>query len=155
VPVVWRIVKARHGARAFDGEGARLYGGRWNSPGVRVVYTADSPALAALELLTQLNDATQLPKFVLIPADVPERVVETLDPARLPAAWRSHPAPPELQAIGDAWAKRGATAALRVPSAVEPRQSNLLLSPGHRDFGAIRIGRPEPYAFDLRLLPKA
>ena len=38
----WRIVKSRYASTAFDGEGARLYGGRWNSSGTRMVYSLES-----------------------------------------------------------------------------------------------------------------
>jgi RES domain-containing protein len=154
VPLAWRILKATHAGQAFDGEGARRHGGRWNSPGVKMVYTSDSPALAALELLTQLNDATLLPRFVLISVDVPDDGVGELNVAELPARWRSHPAPPQLQALGDAWIQGASSVALRVPSAVEPRQHNYLLNPDHPDFGALKIGPTEPYAFDMRLLVK-
>jgi RES domain-containing protein len=154
VPVVWRIVKAVYASQAFDGEGARLNGGRWNSPGVRMIYTSDSLALAALELLTRLNDATHLPDFVVIPADLPDALVTEIDLAKLPAHWQSHPAPPELQMLGDAWVKASSSLALRVPSTVVPRQHNYLLNPEHPDFGALKISPPEPFAFDMRLLPK-
>ena len=50
----WRIVKTKYAAQAFDGEGARLYGGRWNSPGLRMVYNSENVALAALEILRHL-----------------------------------------------------------------------------------------------------
>lgn len=154
MPVIWRIVKAVYAGKAFDGEGARLNGGRWNSPGARMVYTSDSHALAVLELLTRLNDATFLPKFVVIPADLPEALVTEIELTKLPAHWQSHPAPPELQRLGDAWVKASSSLALRVPSAVIPRQHNYLLNPEHPDFGALKILPPEPFAFDMRLLPK-
>lgn len=51
----WRIVKEKHAATAFSGEGARLYGGRWNSVGTSLVYTSGTKALAALESLVHLN----------------------------------------------------------------------------------------------------
>src|SRR5262245_29579658 len=63
----WRIVKARHAANAFDGEGARLEGGRWNSPGTPTVYTSQSAALAALELLVHLGRGSILSAYTLIP----------------------------------------------------------------------------------------
>src|ERR1700736_5127134 len=65
----WRIVKARHAATAFDGEGARLLGGRWNSPGTRMIYTSATGALAALEMLGHLNRAITLHADALISCD--------------------------------------------------------------------------------------
>ena len=151
---VWRIVKAVYVDQAFTGEGARLYGGRWNSPGLGAIYTADSPALAALELLVQLNDPIQLPNFVLLSAELADDAVLEVATEDLPQNWRSYPAPPELQALGDRWIRQGESLALRVPSVVEPRQYNYVLNPEHPDFRGLRIAPAIPYFFDMRLLPK-
>lgn len=148
----WRIVKARHAANAFDGEGARVEGGRWNSPGTPVVYTSRSAALAALELLVHLGRGSMLAAYVLIPCTVDDALVSRLDRRRLPKNWRSYPAPPELQLIGDEWVKGGVSAVLEVPSAVIETDSHFLLNPHHTDFQAIRIMDPQPFAFDLRVL---
>jgi RES domain-containing protein len=148
----WRIVKGRHAANAFDGEGARLLGGRWNSPGTRMVYTAGTAALAALEMLVHLNRVTTLPSYVLIRCDFAETLVADIDRKKLPAKWRSFPAPAALQAIGDDWVKRGSSAVLRVPSAVIEKESNYLLNPAHADFKRVAIGKPEPFDLDLRLI---
>jgi RES domain-containing protein len=148
----WRIVKARHAAGAFDGEGARLEGGRWNSPGTPVVYTSQSAALAALEMLVHLGRGSILPAYVLIPCTFDDALVSRLDRKRLPKNWRSYPAPPELQLIGDEWVNRGASAVLEVPSAVIETDSNYLLNPQHPDFKAVRLMDPQGFEFDLRLL---
>jgi RES domain-containing protein len=134
VITAWRIVKARHGANAFDGEGARLEGGRWNSPGSPMVYTAGSAALAALEMLVHLGRSATLPAYVLIACSFHEALVTRLDRMRLPTHWHSYPAPPELQLLGDAWLKSHASPVLEVPSAVIPTESNYLLNPRHREF---------------------
>jgi len=148
----WRIVKAKHGAGAFDGEGARVEGGRWNSPGTPVVYTSQSVALAVLEMLVHLGRSSILHAYVLIPCTFDEAVVSRLDPKRLPRNWRSYPAPPELQLIGDEWVKSGISAVLEMPSAVIETDANYLLNPRHRDFHAIRVMDPQPFEFDPRLL---
>lgn len=149
---VWRL--AGRGRTAFDGEGARLYGGRWNHPGVAVVYTAESLALAVLELFVHLSPR-DAPGLVAIPADVPEQVrVERLDPRELPRDWRATPAPPALADLGTAWARGGASAVLAVPSAIVPRETNYLLNPAHPDFRRPRIGRPEPFSLDPRMLDR-
>ena len=148
----WRIVKARHAATAFDGEGARLWGGRWNSPGSSLIYTAESAALAALEMLVHLGKGAILPAFVLISCSFREAIVSHLDRARLSANWRSYPAPPKLQLIGNEWLINGKSAVLDVPNVMIPTESNYLLNPTHRDFGSIRVSDPKPFEFDLRLL---
>lgn len=148
----WRIVKARRAAGAFDGEGARVEGGRWNSPGTPIVYTSQSAALAALEILVHLGRASVLQAYVLIPCTCDDAVVSRLDRRRLPQNWRSYPAPPELQLIGDEWVKSGTSGVLEVPSTVIETDSNYLLNPQHSDFQAICVMDPQPFEFDLRFL---
>lgn len=147
----WRIVKAKHQARAFDGEGARLAGGRWNSPGVPMIYTAQSAALATLEMLVHLNSSTVLSSYVLIACAFPENVVLRLDRSRLPTGWRKHPAVPQLQLLGDAWMKNGLSAVLEVPSVIIQSESNYLLNPVHTDFASIEVGPAQPFDVDARL----
>jgi RES domain-containing protein len=151
VITAWRIVKAKHSRTAFDGEGARLFGGRWNSPG-SPVYTAASTALAALEMLVHLGKATVLPAYVLIACTFNDSLVAHVEDSRLPSNWRSYPAPPELQSLGDEWVRLGTSAVFQVPSAVIPSESNYLLNPRHTDFSSIRVSAPEVFDFDLRLL---
>lgn len=150
--VVWRLTKARYASTAFDGEGARRHGGRWNSLGMRVVYASQSQALALLEQLVHIGDSKVLTSFAMIGATVPEAIVQTIENASLPSAWRSHPPPVELQQLGDRWIRAGATAVLRVPSAICPGEFNYLLRPDHPDFHRIRIGSLQPFALDPRLL---
>ncbi len=148
----WRIVKKRHGARAFGGEGARLFGGRWNSPGLAVVYVASTRALAVLEMAVRLDRSTLLTSFVLIPCEFHEKLVIAVDRAVLPMNWRRDPAPPELAAIGDLWIKKVRSAVLAVPSAIIEAEINFLLNPAHPDFSKISIGDPEAFEFDPRLM---
>jgi len=154
VITVTRIVKAKYARSAFDGEGARLNGGRWSSPGNPVVYTAGSAALAALEMLVHLGRGAILHAYVLSACSIDEVLISRLDRARLPANWRSYPAVPELQLLGDEWLKSGASAVLEVPSAVIETESNYLLNPLHPDFALITIAAPRPFQFDLRLLAR-
>lgn len=148
----WRIVKSRRVRSAFDGEGARLYGGRWNSPGTRVVYVAGSVSLAVLEVLVHLGDAGVLSSYSLCGVEFDDGLIEPLDRSRLPHDWRSYPAPPGLRRIGDAWVRDGSSAVLEVPSAVVEQESNYLLNPQHPDFASVNVGKPEPFGFDERLL---
>jgi len=152
VITAWRIVRRRWATNAFDGEGARLNGGRWSSPGTRVVYVSESIALAALEMLVHLGHEGVLPDYVLIPCTFDEGVAETVPSDQLPRNWRTYPASPALQAIGDAWVISGKSAVLRVPSAIIPLETNYLLNPAHPDFQSITIGAQVPFALDRRLL---
>jgi RES domain-containing protein len=151
MPRVWRLVKTRYAATAFDGEGARLYGGRWNSPGVRVVYGSGSVALAMLEVLVHLNASELLPSYSLVSADVPDDLVEVLPAAARPASWRDSPPPAEAAAVGDAWVAAARSAALAVPSAIVEAERNYLLNPAHADFARVEVAPPERFVFDPRL----
>lgn len=148
---VWRITTARFAATAFRGEGARLYGGRWNPKGCEVVYTAQSQSLALLELMVQ--DDPLRAHYMLIPAHLPAGLPETrIDTAQLPEGWRTLGGRSALQALGLAWLQQGATAVLNVPSAVLPAERNILLNPRHPDFARIAIGTPQSLQTDTRLL---
>lgn len=149
--LAWRIVAARHAGRAFDGEGARLFGGRWNSVGTPVVYLAETRALALLELLVHLGDELALRRYVRFRVELPARACAELERSRLPAAWRHSPAPAELQRIGDEWASSRRSLALAVPSAVVPEEHLVLLNPRHGEWDSIEVGPAEPLAVDSRL----
>src|ERR1700736_4604505 len=85
----WRICRRRYAADAASGEGARLYGGRWNSRGVRVVYASTSLALAAVETFVNLEPNLRPADLIFIEGEIPEELeIGKLDPKRLPAGWR-------------------------------------------------------------------
>lgn len=148
----WRIVKAKYAASAFDGEGARIAGGRWNSRGRSVIYTSESAALAALELLVHLGRSRSLPDYVIFSCTFSERLIEIVKPESLTANWRSYPAPVQLARLGNRWLRENRSAVLRVPSAVIETESNYLLNPSHPQFNRIVISKPAPFELDLRLL---
>lgn len=148
----WRITKRRLAKAAFSGSGAKKYGGRWNSPGTAVVYVSEAQSLAILELLVHLEAPDLLQKYVLISVEISDDAVQDLDCATLPKNWRSEPAPVQLRNIGDEWAQKGNSVALRVPSALVPAESNFLLNPAHADFQKLVIGEPVSFLFDERLI---
>jgi RES domain-containing protein len=152
MPTAWRIVKKRHAESAFDGEGARQYGGRWNSPGSPVAYASDTRALCLLEVLAGLGSVSPLPGYVLIPATFDDSLVLPVPQESLPSDWRQSPPPPSTQRIGDEWVNQARSALLRVPSVIVPDEHNYLLNPAHPDFRHIRIGSPEEITIDSRLL---
>lgn len=152
MPTAWRIVKSRYVVGAFDGEGARLYGGRWNSPGTPMVYAAQHKSLAILEILVHLEKTSVMPAYSLVWASFEEDLIEVLLLSGLPEGWREYPASGELKAIGERWVRERRSAVLAVPSVIVEEESNYLINPGHPDFAAIQIGEPEPFEFDIRLL---
>ena len=147
----WRIVQERYSKEAFSGEGARIYGGRWNSAGDAAVYAAGSRALAVLEMLVHLDGPQLLSSFLLHEAELAESLVTELLMGDLPRDWRDDPAPASTQVIGDAWIRSGASAVLRVPSVLIPQEHNYLLNPRHAEFNRVRVSGPEKFAFDARL----
>ncbi|CAD5298494.1 conserved hypothetical protein [Bosea sp. 62] len=141
---VWRVARAPFAD--LSGEGARLYGGRWNSPGRPVVYAAENPALAILEVRVHLDLAPEL-----IPDDYVLIEIETGAASISEGEMVEEP-----RSLGDTWLAAGESALLRVPSFIAPRSANVLINPRHRDAPAIAIVGTQPFDFDRRLwLPLA
>jgi RES domain-containing protein len=116
-----------------------------------MIYTAQSRALAALEMLVHLDSPRLLRSFLLFEVTFDDAAVTEINPADLPANWRDEPVPPGTQAIGDSWAATAATPVLRVPSVLIPRESNFLLNPRYPEMSKVQFGKPEQFAFDPRL----
>ncbi len=148
----WRIVKRKHARAAFTGEGARLCGGRWNSAGVAVVYTAQSRSLAALEMVVHLDSSELLDHYVVFEVGIPESLVAKVEPSELPRNWRADPPPVKVREVGDAWVRAGTRAVLQVPCVILPAEHNFLLNPRHPDFQKLAIGKPTAFRFDPRLV---
>jgi RES domain-containing protein len=149
--VVWRITSARRVESAFSGEGAARSPGRWNHRHRRVVYTSDTPALAALEILANAETASALRDRVAIRAIVPDEEIYRMPSEDLPANWDSNPIGPRTRDLGEAWRADAAFLALAVPSAVMPLQQNIIINPEHPSFRRVEIGDPIPIRFDPRL----
>lgn len=150
--VLWRIVKEKHAAAAFDGEGAKRYGGRWNPRGLAAVYLGGSLSLAALETFVHLTAEDARLRLISIRVAMPDDVaVETLDMSRLPDNWRGEPPPAACQALGGEWLRAGRTTLLRVPSIIVPHEANYVLNPLHPDARQIAIGKPQAFGFDQRM----
>lgn len=151
----FRLVDEDYLEAAFSGEGARLYGGRWNSPGVAVVYTAQFLSLAQLELLVHLEaEAVLRGHWRYFAVDVAPRVIIACESwIDLPPDWAAWPAPTATQAIGDRWIAESVSVALSVPSAVTPGEYNLLLNPAHPEYAAaVLVAAPESLRLDQRLI---
>ena len=148
----FRIFKNKYIGNSFDGEGSRLFGGRWNSRGRKVVYTASALSLAALEILAGVQDDELLDEYVSISVEFDEALmVDILDLVDLPETWNSSPPSFETRRLGDIWIDGRRSAVLGVPSVTIPSEVNYLINPEHADFKKIRIGEPRPFKFDSRL----
>jgi RES domain-containing protein len=144
----YRIADRRH--KIFDGEGAATLGGRWNSPGRRIIYAAETYAGAMLEVLVNSNIG-RLPKYhawieILIGEDVS---VEEFDPRKV----RRWDAPDQRASriFGDRWYDEKRSTVLIVPSAVVRAESNVVINQDHPGFGRLRASKPKPVVWDERL----
>jgi RES domain-containing protein len=150
----WRLAKAKWVETAFSGEGARLFGSRWNNPGYPLVYTAGSISLAVLEILVNDREtrfAALQNAYRMVPAEIPDHLIEIIPEHQMPEGWNALPAGPASKKIGDAWFGEARSAVLQVPSAVIPEENNYLINPNHPDFEKIRIGQPRALRIDPRL----
>ena len=129
----YRIFKSKHAARWQDGEGAFRYGGRWNTPGTRLLYTSSALSLAALEMLVNLNAEDLLLAYSFARVEFESDIILPVEKFPiLPKNWADSPPPNKIQAIGDEWAASLGSVVLRVPSAVLPNESNFVINLGSR-----------------------
>jgi RES domain-containing protein len=146
---LWRI--SNHAS--LSGDGGLYASGRWHTRGRRVVYLADHPASALLEVMVHLEiDAEDLPThYQLLGVDVPDDLESAArDEGALPDGWRTQTA--LTRGLGDEWHREARTALLRVPSAIVPEAANYLLNPAHDDATRINIASAIRAVFDARLM---
>jgi RES domain-containing protein len=148
----WRIVRASREKTAFTGEGPWRYGGRWNSPGVHVVYVSEHQSTAAFEVFANRVPFILGEKYKAFHLQWPDSLTEIFPVKKLPVNWRISPSPAETKEIGDQWFQERRSAVLALPSAISPADTNFLLNPDHPDFKRIRIHPPINFDFDPRLL---
>jgi RES domain-containing protein len=146
---VYRIADARH--PIWDGAGAALVGGRWNSPGRPVIYGSLSYACAMLEILAHagIGRVPRTQRFVI--AEVSEELsVERHDSLSLPAGWDAEDSG-VARRFGDDWLASARSLVLVVPSVVARLEFNAILNPGHPEFQKLIVSKPEPVIWDRRL----
>lgn len=148
----WRIVKAERRDDVLMGEGARIFGGRWNSPGIPVVYTAEHRSLAMLETLVHIPQSAAIGVYLMFPVSFDESLVEEIELADLPQGWDSEPPSSISQSVGNTWAQANRSLVLAVPSALVPEERNYLINPHHPKFSTVSIGDSATCRFDPRLL---
>lgn len=147
----WRIVKEKHAKSAFSGEGARIFEGRWNSAGVRIVYCSENLALSALEILVHTRPVMMRDKFRAFRVSFDQSLMEVVDLKKLPKGWDSQPPGPISKQIGDEWIKTGRSAVFALPSVLVPLEKTFLVNPKHRDFARIKTTDAGVFVLDPRL----
>jgi len=149
--IVYRISDCNY-INDLSGKGAALYGARWNSKDIYMVYTAQSSALALLETVVHIG---KIPArgFCMATIEIPDHSIEHMPPKQLPADWYTNPPPDYLKTIGDRFILSGKHLALRVPSVVMMEESNYLLNPSHPLFSKVKIIAQRAIRIDDRLFP--
>jgi len=143
--VLWRI--SRH--RDLRGIGGLKAAGRWHYAGRPIVYLADTPASALLEVCVHTSANDVPPEFTLLKVEGPDLDVPSIGVDTLPAGWRT-----DLEItrdLGTSWLEKNQTVMLRVPSAIVPQTMNCLFNPAHGRAGKFRIVDAIAYPFDARL----
>lgn len=147
----WCITSEKYADTAFSGEGAKKYGGRFNSVGTLVVYTSESISLATLELLAKAGRRQRLSSRVVLSVTFEESQVIVYDKKDLPEGWDARPYGPSSQQATGEWIRSEKSLVLKVPSVVVPEEHNYLINPEHPDFDKLEFGEPRPLDPDSRL----
>ena len=149
----YRLVKRKWADTAFDGQGAKRYGGRWNSKGSACVYLTEFISLGLLEVMAHVNDYAILQHYMVFELQFDTADTMQLSEQSLPDDWQAYPAPLSTADIGDQWLSENASAVLAVPSVIVPQESNYLLNPEHKHFKKIiKSAKEVSFSADTRLL---
>lgn len=148
----FRIVKKEFAHKNRLGEGARLYGGRWDSIGRPAIYTSANLSLANLEILSAAKMSRFKHDFVYITFKFSTKEVYELPHNRLPSNWDKFPSGIATQTIGDAWLNDKISLVLKVPSTLVKIEHNYLINPAHPEFKNVKISPPIHFKMNERFL---
>jgi RES domain-containing protein len=151
--IVFRIEREKYLATTLTGIGASMTEGyRWNSLNTRIVYTADSRALATLEVSVHLDLSEDLPSDrFYVEIEIPDDIlIQEVNIKDLPDIWNSKPPSLITQTIGDDFVYYNETAILKVPSSIVPQEFNYLINPNHEDASRIKVLSTKKMIFDSR-----
>ena len=148
--IVYRIGKTKY-AGDLKGEGARLFGGRWNNKMVGCVYTSESRALAVLEYTVNVN-IDDIPRALSITViEIPDRTLSILNETDLPGDWKLSPAPSSTKDFGSKLLLAAAEPVIKIPSTIIPAEFNFLLNPQHPDSKKFKITGIVDFVYDVRI----
>lgn len=136
-------------ANDISGEGAGIYGGRWNPAGLAALYTSENISLCILEILVRTGKKTSPDTYMLISISIPDNGIFSLEKKKLKTGWQHNPE--YTQEIGKGFLKENQTLCMKVPSAIVPQENNFLLNPLHPDFKKVKIISSELLELDKRL----
>ncbi len=150
--IVYRLSKSRY-KNDLSGNGAKLYGGRWNSEGIPMIYASGSVSLCILEYLVHVSVDLLPSDLELMHLEIPKAsMIKHLPSKKLPKDWQEYPFPHSTRSVGDEFIQKNKALVLKVPSVIVPNESNYLINPLHKDAKSIKIVHSEAFQFDLRLL---
>jgi RES domain-containing protein len=148
---VFRLSKSRY-ASTLSGIGASIKGGRWNSPGTEIIYTASNRSLAMAEVAVHLTLATLPSDYMMVKIFIPhDKSIKTVQVKDITDYWNSRFHNPSIQKLGDDFIKENKYCILKTPSAVTKGDFNILINVYHPDFKRIKIINIEPFPFDERI----
>ena len=152
--IVYRLSRQAY-INDLSGYGAEKTGGRWNSKGIPMLYTASSRALAVVEIAVHVPLGIIPTDYYLATIEIPDKAsLPRIEVADLPANWNRSPFIKTTQLIGDEFIKSNKHLVVQVPSATVAGDFNYLINPRHPDFKNVFIKNIDAFAFDLRLFKK-
>jgi RES domain-containing protein len=147
--IVYRLTSGQF-SNDLSGNGAKLYGGRWNSFGLPALYTTEHISLAMLEMLVHVKAYQSPLNYKLVTLEIPEAAsVVSVDYKKMKKNWRDDPG--YSQSMGDAFLTERQSLVLKVPSAIVETENNFIINPAHRDLDKIKIRQSDNFIFDKRL----
>lgn len=146
--LVYRLTKEKY-KDSLSGKGAAIMGGRWNSPGVEIIYTASNRALAMSEVAVHVTFEMMPDNYWMMEVELPDDDYDRV--TDLPERWNAFPYAEATRAVGDKFILKQDAVAIQVPSAVVQGEWNILINPNHKNFNQVKIVRAEPFSLDRRL----
>lgn len=148
--IVYRIGRTRY-ANDLIGEGARLFGGRWNNKLIGCLYTSESRALALLEYTVNI-DINDIPRALSITTiEISDHYIKNLKEADLPGDWKYSPAPSSTKSFGSKLLLAAAEPVIKIPSAIIPDEYNYLLNPLHTESKKFKVTDINDFIYDVRI----
>ena len=148
---LYRFCRKRQ-ANDLSGTGAKLVGGRWNSPGVAMLYTSENRALALAEYWVHVHPSNLPTDVCVVEIEVPDTArIMSIPLSSLPENWRVEPPLTSLRQAGDQWVLNKQSLILEAPSAVMPLESNYILNPAHQVMARVSIISTTVYVWDRRM----
>ena len=148
---LYRFCRKRR-ANDLSGTGAKLVGGRWNSPGIAMLYTSENRALALAEYWVHVHPSNLPTDVCVVEIEVPDTAPITSIPlSSLPGSWQAGPPLTSLRQTGDQWVLKRQSLILKAPSTVMPLESNYILNPAHQDMPAVSVISITDYVWDWRM----